>query len=117
MAVVPLQNPAPHPLKPAFRQDYESVDARRSKKADSIFESFDFGYMVSGASGWERTIPGNTFSRTIYLEGDNAETPSIPATLTVRFDDDDSVLEAYAYLLHSGDRIGNRNDKIDQPEK
>lgn len=93
-------------------EDLQAADIY--EKADFIFEDYDFECKVEDASGWERNSADNELSRKVYLQSADSREGSIAAALTVKFDANHRVLEAYCVLLHSGNLIGKRCDGIDR---
>ena len=61
-----------------------ALDAAREASADEAWLQFDFGDdAVGDGDGWERTTPGDQWTRTAYLESDEANVDE--ASASVRF--------------------------------
>lgn len=46
-----------------------SLHEAREKIAQELYESFDFERSISDQCGWETTVPGDIFTRTVFGEG------------------------------------------------
>jgi hypothetical protein len=89
---------------PAARVD--QLDLDRAAAADHAWLSYDFGYPVQDADGWERITPGDEWTRKAYFEGDEPGDATVQGSFTVRFEPGHaSVAEVFA--LCNGQRIGN----------
>jgi hypothetical protein len=77
-----------------------ALDEKRRLAADAEYSTFDFGYEVKDASGWEWTTPGNHWERPVFLFADDRNAPSIPGTLHITFvDGTDEIEESHANIL------------------
>ena len=77
-----------------------ALDEKRRLAADAECSTFDFGYEVKDASGWEWTTPGNHWERPIFFFADDRDSPSIPGTLHITFlDGSDEIAESHANIL------------------
>lgn len=87
----------------------------REEAADHAYLNYDLGDAeVVDDDGWEYVEPGNEWTRKIYLApeaGDDEPGNSMRLTFTVRFNDDDTVAEAYAI-----DTCGQIHGAISQTE-
>lgn len=84
--------------------------------ADAEYQSYDFGDVgVEDASGWEHTIPGDEWTRAVFvrINGDAVGRPTQKVNFTVRFAPGTAdVVEAYA-IDSEGSMYGSRTQ---QPE-
>lgn len=83
------------------------VDEARQSVADDAWLQYDFGTDAVGDSeGWERTTPGDEWTRRVYLESDEADVDEATqaATLTIRFEPG-SALPAEIYAIDEGGNV------------
>lgn len=64
----------------------EELDTARSVAADESWMSYDFGYPVEDAEGWERTTPGDEWTRKVYFTADERGEPSITGSFSIQFE-------------------------------
>lgn len=77
-----------------------ALDEKRRLAADAEYSTFDFGYEVKDASGWEWTTPGNHWEKPIFFFANDRDAPSIPGTLHITFlDGSDEIAESHANIL------------------
>jgi hypothetical protein len=77
-----------------------ALDEKRRLAADEECSTFDFGYEVKDASGWEWTTPGNHWEKPIFFFGDDRDAPSIRGTFHITFHDgSDEIEESHANIL------------------
>jgi hypothetical protein len=77
-----------------------ALDEKRRLTADEECSTFDFGYEVKDASGWEWTTPGDHWEKPMFFFGDDRDAPSIPGTLHITFrDGSDEIVESHANIL------------------
>lgn len=76
------------------------LDEKRNAAADAEFESFDFGWQIEDASGWEWTQPGNEWTKPVFCANEeNPDGPSVPGSLVVVFEDGGAdIRESYAVV-------------------
>jgi hypothetical protein len=91
-----------------------TLDERREAVAQAHFIAHAFGQdvVVAECDGWERTTPGDEWSRTVYLESDQADIDDVSesATYVVRFaPGSDKVASSYA-ITGNGRLIGDPID-------
>ena len=91
-----------------------TLEERREAAAQAHFIAHAFGddVVVAEADGWERTTPGDEWSRTVYLESDQADIDdtSESATYVVQFaPGTDNVVSSYA-ITGNGCLVGNAID-------
>jgi hypothetical protein len=76
------------------------LDEARSDSAEQVWLQYDFGTDgVGDCEGWERTIPGEEWTRRVYLESDvqDVDEDSEAATLTIVFEKGSArISEVYA---------------------
>jgi hypothetical protein len=88
-----------------------ALDEKRRLAADEECSTFDFGYEVKDASGWEWTTPGNHWEKPIFFFGDDRDAPSIRGTFHITFHDgSDEIAESHANIL--GDVIQGRSSPL-----
>lgn len=83
------------------------VDEARQALADDAWLQYDFGTDAVGDSeGWERTTPGDEWTRRVYLESDEADVDDATqsATLTIRFEPD-TAFPAEIYAIDEGGNV------------
>lgn len=88
------------------------VDEARQALADDAWLQYDFGTDAVGDSeGWERTTPGDEWTRRVYLESDEADVDDATqaATLNIRFEPD----TAFPAEIYAIDEDGNVFGSID----
>ncbi|QRM34795.1 hypothetical protein [Microvirga sp. VF16] len=77
-----------------------ALDEKRRLAADEECSTFDFGYEVKDASGWEWTTPGNHWEKPMFFFGDDRDAPSIRGTFHVTFHEgSDEIAESHANIL------------------
>jgi hypothetical protein len=77
-----------------------ALDEKRRLAADEECSTFDFGYEVKDASGWEWTTPGNHWEKPIFFFADDRDAPSIRGTFHITFHDgSDEIAESHANIL------------------
>jgi hypothetical protein len=77
-----------------------ALDVKRRLAADEECSTFDFGYEVKDASGWEWTTPGNHWEKPIFFFGDDRDAPSIRGTFHITFHHgSDEIAESHANIL------------------
>lgn len=69
------------------RKNLESAIDRKYRLADDAYENYDFGAKVAAANGWETSSNSGTMVRTVFLEDENPEAPSIRVRFTVELVD------------------------------
>jgi hypothetical protein len=85
-----------------------ALDEKRRFAADEECSTFDFGYEVKDASGWEWTTPGNHWEKPIFFFADDRDAPSIRGTFHITFHDGShEIAEFHANIL--GDVIQGRS--------
>jgi hypothetical protein len=63
-----------------------SIEELRSAAAQAAYESHDFGEAeIEDADGWERTVPGDIWTRAIYVRPTESEGPTERGHFTVVF--------------------------------
>lgn len=77
------------------------MDDARREAADEAIDGYDFDSdaVVGEMDGWERTAPGDEWTRRVYIESDpqDIDEDSTAVTFTVRFaPSEPRVVEAYA---------------------
>jgi hypothetical protein len=84
-----------------------TLTSLRETAAAQLYASYNFGdYLVVGQDGWQFVVPGNEWSRRVYLEGHEVG-PSIPVTFVIRFaNDSDGIVESYA-IDSKGNLLGD----------
>lgn len=90
------------------------LDEARSESAEQIWLQYDFGTDGVGESqGWERTIPGEEWTRRVYLESDeqDVDEDSEAATLTIRFAQGSTLIEE-AYAIDANGNIFGSIDLV-----
>ncbi len=69
----------------------ESDDDIQRKAAESAYQDYDFGAMVVGTSGWETSTGDNILTRTVFLETDIADAPSVAVRFSVEVENGEVV--------------------------
>lgn len=76
------------------------LDDARSDSAEQVWLQYDFGTDgVGDSEGWDRIIPGEEWTRRVYLESDeqDVDDDTEAATLTIRFEKGTArIAEVYA---------------------
>lgn len=86
---------------------HDEIDLKRNEAADVVLEGYDFGYQVVDGSGWERTIPGDEWTKTLFFENEEDPSgPTVPGNLVVRFETGSAAVEE-AYAIVNGEIVGN----------
>ena len=75
--------------------------------ANAIYDRYDFGHSVADAEGWWTTIPGDVFTRAVYLEPDHTGTPLAPVTFSVTFAPGTDRALSAAAVDSDGNAVGN----------
>lgn len=91
--------------------EHDRPNGIRSLLADKAYQGYEFGQgvTVEDATGWDYTLPGDTWSRKVYcLDDDDQQTHAV--NLTVRFAGF-NVTEVYA-LDASGNYIGSPEQEL-----
>lgn len=84
----------------------EDLECARSLAADEAWLNYDFGYPVEDAEGWERTVPGDEWTRKVYFTADERGEPSITGSFTVHFQTGTATVDK-ASASCNGQDIGN----------
>jgi len=85
-----------------------NLEPLRDLLADNVYQSYDFGCMVTDSGAWDRTAPED-WTRIVYAEPGQDEEGEEPLRLSfhVRFKPGTAQLEeAYALDLRTGEHIG-----------
>lgn len=90
----------------AARRASEELDTARSVAADESWMSYDFGYPVEDAEGWERTTPGDEWTRKVYFTADERGEPSITGSFSIQFEPGTATVKK-ASASCNGQDIGN----------
>lgn len=61
------------------------------KAAEMAYQDYDFGAMVVGTSGWESSTGDNILTRTVFLESDIADAPSVAMRFAVEVENGEVV--------------------------
>ncbi|MTJ93927.1 MAG: hypothetical protein F8N36_13875 [Desulfovibrio sp.] len=81
-----------------------ALEQRRRDAADAQADSYDYGYQVVGANGWEFTTPGQEWTRAVFFRDDSApDEPSLKGTLTVVFADERSATVSDVFATLNGE--------------
>ncbi|MFP3637681.1 hypothetical protein [Paraburkholderia sp. SIMBA_054] len=92
---------------PDVDKTQSGIEATRRQIAEEVYLAFDFGGEVETANGWETSGPAyEEWSRAVFIAEDNDRSPSAQLQLTVRFNADGTVVDAYA-LDRKGQKWGN----------
>lgn len=87
----------------------DTLDADRNEAADREFEAYVFGDASEpeGADGWERTSPGNEWTRTVWFAPYEGEGDSVKGHFTVVFEERSASISA-AWASVDGNDVGRR---------
>ena len=84
----------------------EDLDTARSVAADESWLSYEFGYPVEDAEGWERTTPSDEWTRKVYFTADERGEPSITGSFSIQFEPGTATVKK-ASASCNGQDIGN----------
>lgn len=78
--------------------------------ADAEFSKYDFSNAaIEDANGWEHTVPGREYSRTLYFKNmDNPDGDTVRGNFVVVFGGDDSSAIQMSYASINGNDAGYR---------
>ncbi len=101
---------AKEPLSPAAK-----LNRKRRATIDSWYDQSDLnGFQVTASNGWEHSSGSDSYSRTIYVENDEEDGPSVMKVVLVNFKQDSHEIEDAT--IDGDDVAGSHGYKWDIPE-